>query len=482
MTDKIIGMYVHQHWPYHYPYAARTWQLEDWEKYGSCLKELGYNALLFWPMLEVIPNPVTESDERNQGKHSKVVEIYQKELGMKVYLALCPNVKSLSEVASRTTTEDRHFFYCDTRVDPGDPAAVDDMIKWREILLQPYKDVDGITIIDSDPGGYPGSTNEEYVNLIAEHRKMFDRLNPELELIYWVHAGWEGYCRFYQTGEFEFGTEEEFMDTMQRVKDLNPEPWGIANGFDYAKKLGLEERVFGYNYGAIEGEPTFPFTNFGGDSAYEAGGLDAPRGVMGNAQNHCLQLPNTLAFVRGAQQNPIRESDYVNFANELIVGKGEVIVESWKALSEENSAEMMELAEKLKIIKGEKHQCGLYQGFLFGSPWRFLNDLELQLRMKAPCLNFCTATKEKKDYRDSLAQFVTAADNWQATHGYKNRWEWPELNESLKELNSPVVNAALTGGSIGKTGFDRVKNDYFAAETQTPQILAALKRFLLGTD
>ena len=149
--------------------------------------------------------------------------------------------------------------------------------------------------------------------------------------------------------------------------------------------------------------PTFPFTNFGGDSAYKAGGLDAPRGVMGNAQNHCLQLPNTLAFVRGALQNPIRETDYVNFANELIVGKGEVIVESWKALSEENSAEMMELAEKLKIIKREKHQCGLYQGFLFGSPWRFLNDLELQLRMKAPCLDFCTATKEKKDYRDSLA-------------------------------------------------------------------------------
>ena len=30
MKDGIVGMYVHQHWPYHHPYAARTWSLDDW--------------------------------------------------------------------------------------------------------------------------------------------------------------------------------------------------------------------------------------------------------------------------------------------------------------------------------------------------------------------------------------------------------------------------------------------------------------------
>jgi len=28
--EKILGMYVHQHWPYNHPYAARTWTLADW--------------------------------------------------------------------------------------------------------------------------------------------------------------------------------------------------------------------------------------------------------------------------------------------------------------------------------------------------------------------------------------------------------------------------------------------------------------------
>lgn len=52
-----------------------------------------------------------------------------------------------------------------------------------------------------------------------------------------------------------------------RLKALNPEPWGIANGLPYAEKLGLADRVVSFNYGRIEGEPSFPLTNFGGNTA-----------------------------------------------------------------------------------------------------------------------------------------------------------------------------------------------------------------------
>lgn len=30
---KIVGMYIHQHWPYKHPYAVHTWTLEDWQGY-----------------------------------------------------------------------------------------------------------------------------------------------------------------------------------------------------------------------------------------------------------------------------------------------------------------------------------------------------------------------------------------------------------------------------------------------------------------
>jgi len=35
--SKFVGMYVHQHWPYNRPYAARTWTLEDWRGYADGL-------------------------------------------------------------------------------------------------------------------------------------------------------------------------------------------------------------------------------------------------------------------------------------------------------------------------------------------------------------------------------------------------------------------------------------------------------------
>src|ERR1700722_13296847 len=56
--EKIIGMYVHQHWPYNHPYAARTWTLEYWRVYADGLHRLGYNTFLIWPMLETMPDPL----------------------------------------------------------------------------------------------------------------------------------------------------------------------------------------------------------------------------------------------------------------------------------------------------------------------------------------------------------------------------------------------------------------------------------------
>ncbi|MSR84315.1 MAG: hypothetical protein EXS58_15555, partial [Candidatus Latescibacteria bacterium] len=313
MKDGIVGMYVHQHWPYHHPYAARTWRLEDWRGYAAGLRALGYNALLIWPVIETMPVPLLPSDRENLEKLSKVIDLLHEQLDMRVYLALCPNVVAYDEVASRASFGQR-FFYCDRRVNPADRQAVEEMLRRREEVLKPLCKADGIAIIDSDPGGYPGSTNEEFIGLLVAHRALFDRLRPGIELIYWMHAGWEAYCRFYQTGRFEFGTEAEFSEALTLLKARNPEPWGLANGLHCAQVLGVAERVILFSYGAIEGEPSFPLTNFGGEGAYRAGNQPGPRGVMGNAQTHCIQLPNTFAFARGAQGKPVGEADYVEFA------------------------------------------------------------------------------------------------------------------------------------------------------------------------
>jgi len=267
--EKLVGMYVHQHWPYHHPHAARTWTLEDWRGYADGLHRLGYNAVLIWPVIETMPEPLTASDRANLRKIARVIDLLHHQFGMRAYIALCPNVIAKDEAAAKVSFQERHFFYCDARVDPGDPAAMERLLERRARLLAPLKNMDGVAIIDSDPGGYPGSRNKQFVNLLMAHRKLLDRLRPGIELCYWMHVGWLGYGRFYETGKLAFSSEAEQMDVLMRLKALNPEPWGIANGLEFAKKAGIAGRVISFNYGRIEGEPSFPMSNFGGNAAYD---------------------------------------------------------------------------------------------------------------------------------------------------------------------------------------------------------------------
>jgi hypothetical protein len=480
---KMVGMYVHQHWPYNHPYSARTWTVEDWRGYADGLTRLGYNTILFWPMLETVPDPPTQSDIAGLEKLRHVIAMLHQEFGMRVLMALCPNVAPDDEAARSATFEKRHFFYSDRRVDPGDPRAMADLMARRAKLLVPLREVDGVCIIDSDPGGYPGSTNQEFVDLLAAHRRLFDSLRPGIEIIYWMHAGWLGYNRFYETGVLSFSTDEENLDCLMRLMQANPEPWGLANGLPLAEKLGIADRVISYNYGRIEGEPSFPLTNFGGDSAWEGGNAPGPHGVMGNAQTHCVQLPNTFAFARGAQGLPVTEADYLAFAEELIPGLGAQIVGGWKTLHGTDSAAMRAAADGLDAVPDSALQPGRLQGLLFGSPRRFLSDLAHMLRMRAAyaALQAAEGTPSKAMVRD----FSEAASAWQAQHGYENAWWWPDLHTTLRRIGSPEVDTVLDSqfnpfappppGTPG-TPFEYVAEALRFTESFTPRLLTALRK------
>jgi len=131
LPGNLIGLYIHQHWPYNYPYAARTWKVEDYRGYCGGLKALGYNTVMIWPVLETMPSPPTRSDRASLKKIAEVIDMLHTELGMRVYIALCPNVGAKDEEAKKAPFEERHFFYCDTRVNPGDPKALNDLIERR---------------------------------------------------------------------------------------------------------------------------------------------------------------------------------------------------------------------------------------------------------------------------------------------------------------------------------------------------------------
>lgn len=494
----ILGMYVHEGWPYKHPYAARTWTVEDWRGYADGLKKLGYNLLVIWPALETMPDPLTPSDQACLERTAKVIDLLHREFDMLAFLTLCPNVVARNEVAARYTFEQRYLYASTAYMDPADHMALGRLIKWREKLLRPLAGMDGIAIIDSDPGGYPGSTNDDFVNILVEHRKMLDQLRPGIELYYWMHVGWEAYSRYYATGDFGWGKPAEAEDVLTKLKKVNPRPWGITihtmdpppNGTDLrlAQKFELASTALAFNYGAIEGEPSFPMTNFGGDGAYKAGAARAPRGVVGNAQTHCAQLPNTFAFARGTQGKPITESDYIQFADRLITGRGPLIVKTWQTLAGQDSHLMRDIADKLERLLKENLTPGLLRGLLFGSPQRFISDLIYELRMKAAYLDLVRTSKDKVD-KEKFRAFLATTKAWQGVHGYQTVWAvstWPGLEATLKKLKSPAIDELLAEAdwtnvnSTGKgsTHFERLQDFFRKWDNHCPRLIEAMSAAL----
>lgn len=484
--DDVLGMYIHQHWSYQHPYAARTWTLEDWRGYLDGISRLGYNMILIWPMLETMPNPLTPSDRDNIKKIAQVIEMAHQAYGMKVNLVLCPNVSSKDEIARQYAFADRPFFTTDDRIDPADPVELGRLVSWRKELLQPLAAVDGVFIIDSDPGGYPHSTNLDFVYLLKAHRKMLDRLRPGIELVYWTHFGWEAYGRFYATGELKRGQQDEPREAIMLLSKQNVEPWSVASsGFpaDLADSIGMNSRVLGFPYGTIEKEPSFPFTLFDYQRAYEGGKRKGARGVMGNSQTHVVQLPNTFAFARGAQGLPLERKDYVAFADRLITGEGERIVRAWEVLQGNDADGMDQAAAMLSKMLEAGFQTGDLHGLLLGGGQRFLEDLILQLEARSALCRFARLVDEKSIHDHAVAQsfarFVDAISAWQYRHGYGGNWRWPEMQEALKRFDDPRINGVMETLTIvsreGATPFDRVKNGLADLEHFTKRLIRAMQ-------
>ena len=146
---------------------------------------------------------------------------------------------------------------------------------------------------------------------------MLNRLRAGIELCYWMHVGGRPIVSTMPPAIL-LGERPLRPRTSHQTQESRPEPManhdshhGTAaerNGSSPCGKDGARATSLAFNYGAIEGEPSFPMTNFGGKAAFNAGAARAPGGVVGNAQTHCVQLPNTFAFARGARGSPSQKA------------------------------------------------------------------------------------------------------------------------------------------------------------------------------
>jgi len=389
-------MYIHTHWSYNYPYAARTWTINDWEAYLRGLRGLGYDFITIWPLLDCMPAQPNATDRLFLKTLARAIDLAHDRFGMKA--ALVAGVNAIgNEQAADYAFSKRPYFACEKRIDPKNDEEVQAFFAGRRNQLSFLRNADALAIIDSDPGGYAGSTVDEMVMLMEGQAAALRSFNPDAEFIYWMWFGWETVNRFLEItaagGDAPMAAddEEEFTRTLSLIRKRIPEPWWLYHCRTVHDRpidaLGLRDRALWFPYGLLEGEPTFPLINCdpaGLGQAITADRLDrCRRGAMGNLQNHCLQLPHTYIFSHLAQGGLPETVDLARFADELLPRQGEVIAEGWQALESRDAGRLHAAIDAITALIGQPRREGRLAGLLFHDSDRFLVDLAMNLGVRA---------------------------------------------------------------------------------------------------
>jgi hypothetical protein len=213
----------------------------------------------------------------------------------------------------------------------------------------------------------------------------------------------------------------------------------------------LCDKAMAFPYGVIEGEPVFPLTNFS-PSDVEKGVIDTlalgdPRGIMANAQTHCLQLPHTYLFAHFVHGGTAANTDLVRFAEDLLSGLGPVIARGWQAIGERNPATQRIAADELKKHIGESHRLGRLSGLLFRDADRFLTDLVMNLELRAELIEMKDAIDgHGKAAVNAVCRVLNCLRPYQQRLGFNDAYSGPlfvELNQQLERLNDDSLNVVL---------------------------------------
>lgn len=484
----MLGMYIHTHWAYNHPYAARTWEEADWEAYLGALTKLGYDFVMVWPQMDSMPATPTPSDITWLQTLSRAIDVAHDRFGMRVGITSCPNAIG-NQAAAGYEFRNRPYFVCEERIDPGDPAAVDAFIEGRRQALQHLRNADALVVIDSDPGGYIGSTNPDFVELCRRQVEVMREVNAEAEFVYWMLAGWESYNAFWARVAADSGTDhamwrdwkgDDFPETLSLMADSIPEPWWLYGWLPEhlaaIRELGMTDKAMFYPYGVIEGEPTFPLTNCNPSavvqqvSAWDRGAW--PRGIMANAQSHCLQLPHTYAFAHAAAGGTVDTLDLEAFAARLLPSAAASVAAGWLELEGGDPCLQRTLALELRQLASTSPAAGDMAGLLFGDPARFLADLADNLALRAAGAGLMSAADASGDARDAVARMLCVLGPYQARTGFVDAYGGPMfslLNEPLARLGDPGLDAVL-----------RDFNDWRRPEVRNgivPRLLGAMRDF-----
>jgi hypothetical protein len=442
---ELRGMYSHQHWAYNYPYALRSWKVEDWKRYADILAYFRVNLWQIWSMASMLPVPLSEGDREYLEQYPEAVEHAKRNHNMEVWIGECAN--NMAEDRDAPSIAERLYFDVEVLKDPSDPAQMNELFEARKVFYSTCSNADGYWNLDSDPGGWKGSPASEYVDILARNRELIDECTQkgrEAKLIYWMWCGWG-------TGE----PEENWRDTVREMMERIQEPWWLTvawkGHWDVVEELGLLEKTVFYPYGAIEPEPSLPFTLVIPRNLTESLGMARERvgtirGAMGNAQTPLVQLPNIHAFTRAVWDTkhvgPPKEESLRELARMLFPEHADLLTRGWLSLGDPEAPEGRELADRMEKIADSKDlgRPGPVGLKVFPGGEILFADLAVMLRIHAAAREFVRKTGENAsddELVDLVNEYNLLSVQWRKRNGFRrfpnNGYDFFPLRDAAQE-------------------------------------------------
>lgn len=439
---KKRGMHLNG-WAFNYPYSFRSWKEQDWKSYIDILGYHGANLVFIWPFMEIMPIPLSKQDEAYLREFKRVCEYAQARHGMEVWLMQSPNRVASDDCGVSDPRKRPYWRVSQVDLDPSDPEQFARIMKSREVLYRIVNNVDGVCVIDGDPGECSDSPLSEYARILGGCRTLLDKYNThgkKATLVNWMWGGW-GRLKRLEVGHTLLPgcfTPEFQSDTLQVLKERLTEPWGLISGQTSYLPICDTEGVLGKTvflpYGTIEGEPAYPVTNLRlREIRANLGVLPDYKGiggVMGNAQTPLLQLPDVYFYLAslwdfGYLQSPDRQV-FLDLSGLLYPDNRELIADCFAALNETDPDKLETLVTKLDTLVGENRlsRPGLIGRKLFPDHKMAAESLLMQLKLKLAQTRLLRSGIQQQEYVDLLEDYFDAYLTWDTAHGWHNLWGW----------------------------------------------------------
>jgi len=430
----VRGMHLNG-WPIRRPYGFRAWTEDDWHRYIDVLYYQGVNLLYIWPFMEIIPLPLTAEDEAYLREFRRVVDYAQTRRGMEVWMMQSPNRVARDDCGVADPRLRPYWRASQVDMDPSDPAQFAAIMDSREALYRIVDNVDGVCVIDSDPGGWIGSPLSEHLKILNGCRELLDRRNihrREAKLINWLWQGW---------GRRVGGPPSLQLigETIRAMKADLPDPWLLIAGtpiyLPVCQAEGVLDRTVYLPYGTIEGEPSYPSTNIGfesiasllGDTASYPGLL----GVMGNTMCPLLQFPRVYDYLATAWDleylNRPEHEVLLDTSRALYPDHARLIAECFASLAEQDVARIDSLIGRLDPLmqEGRLGRPGVLGRRPFPDSAFVAYALLLQMRLGAATEHLYQGARAGADQATCarlVEELLDAYLTWDAEHGWHVLW------------------------------------------------------------